>query len=88
MLDEDQLKALSQSANNQSTGAAKSVDDQINENIQKKEIDSMKQTFYQTMKDNYVARKNKEYITLACSNFCLNKAGASYKEDSLARQQK
>ena len=60
---------------------ADTIDQRIEENIQKREIVKLRTAFYQNLKDHYRQRKYKEQITLQCSDRCLT----SFREDDLTR---
>ena len=88
MFSEKDLKELSDAAT-KGTGAAESIDKQLERQMQTKEINQIKESFQENMKENYMIRKNKEYITMTCSKLCFDaKREDTYKEDNLSRQQK
>ena len=73
-----------------SQAAQDAIDKQIEENMRDRELAKMREAFYSNLKEYYQARKAKEFITMHCSNFCLNNrpGETSYAEDKLNRMEK
>ena len=57
------------------------LDKKIDQNIQKKEVGLLRQTFYDQLKAHYSSRKYKEVITINCSKKCMK----NFREDDLTK---
>ena len=64
------------------------IDQQIDKNIQQREISKVRDAFYEQMKSHFQIRKSKEYITLKCGSLCFDKNGNNFFDDELARKEK
>merc|ERR1712060_144232 len=61
------------------------MDNQIDKNIQKRELEKLRGVFYDHMKNHYSSRKYKEQITLVCGEKCLRPAEMMSGSDELVR---
>ena len=69
-------------------GDMQAIDQQIDKNIQQREISKVRDAFYEQMKTHYMVRKSKEYITIKCGSLCFDKSGNNFYDDELARKEK
>ena len=66
----------------------KAIDEKIEKNIKKRELEKIKDNFYTNIKEYYQKRKVKEFATLKCSSLCFNREGENYTQDSMTRMEK
>ena len=65
-------------------GQQKQIEQQIDKSLQNQEISKVRHNFQGQLRDCYMARKSKEYLTLHCAQHCFNKDRAQLVEEGTA----
>lgn len=77
----DQTQKMQQFGGGQQMNEQQRMDQKINEQIQKREIEKARTAYFGHLRQYHSARKYREIITLGCAKPCLGHQGGFVKDD-------